>query len=324
MSAPDLRAEPKRARSSVTLPPWTYGFIVALVMWAATIAYSGLGSAGPTLSSALIFAAFSVVVGTGQMLVIASGPGNIDLSMPSVLTLAAYASMSVMAGRDAMTLPGLGVALAVGAAAGVLNYLAILLLRLPPIIATLAWSFVFQSFAFNLGGEATLKPPALLTDLTFLSVADVRVLPLVIMLLTAAAFILLKRAVPGRHLLAVGQSERAARFAGVNVGRVRLLAYTLCGMSAGLAGFLLAGFSGGAALNMGDTYLLESIAVVVLGGTSVAGGQANAIGVWGAALFFNLMATMLNTFQMQAGIRFLLTGALIILIVAIVPPPKAA
>jgi ribose transport system permease protein len=94
-------------------------------------------------------------------------------------------------------------------------------------------------------------------------------------------------------------------------------------VSAVLAGFLLAGFSGGAALNMGDAYLLESIAVVVLGGTSVAGGQANPIGMWGAALFFNLMAIMLNTFQMQAGIRFVLTGALIILIVAVVPPPKA-
>jgi len=323
MSAPDFRAGSAPADSSFSVPPWTYGFIVAVLMWAATIAYSGFGSAGPTLSSALVFAAFSVVVGTGQMLVIASGPGNIDLSMPSVLTLAAYASMSVMAQRDAMVLPGLAVALGVGAAAGILNYLAILLLRLPPIIATLAWSFVFQSFAFNLGDEATLKPPAILSDFTLLSAGGLRALPFVVMLLTAAAFVLLKRAVPGRHLLAVGQSERAARFAGVKVGRVRLLAYTLCGMSAGLAGFLLAGFSGGAALNMGDTYLLESIAVVVLGGTSVAGGQANAIGIWGAALFFNLMATMLNTFQMQAGIRFLLTGALIILIVAAVPPPKA-
>ncbi|HSI40052.1 MAG TPA: hypothetical protein VLA00_05835 [Xanthobacteraceae bacterium] len=85
----------------------------------------------------------------------------------------------------------------------------------------------------------------------------------------------------------------------------------------------LSGFSGGAALNMGDTYLLESIAVVVLGGTSVAGGQANAVGIWGEALFFNLMATMLNTFQMQVGIRLLLTGALIILIVAIVPWPRS-
>jgi ribose transport system permease protein len=86
----------------------------------------------------------------------------------------------------------------------------------------------------------------------------------------------------------------------------------------------LTGFTGGAALNMGDTYLMESIAVVVLGGTSVAGGQANAVGIWGAALFFNLMATMLNTFHLEAGVRLLLTGVLIILIVSIVPRERTS
>ena len=307
----------------LSVAPWAYGFIIALVMWIATTAYAGIGSAGATLTAALIFGAFSVLVGTGQMLVIASGPGNIDLSMPSVMTLSAYISMAVMSGQDGMLFGGLAVAIAVGAAAGTLNYLAITLLRLPPIIATLAWSFVFQSLAYNLGGSATLKPPAMLSAFTLWRVAGIPVMPIAVMLLTVATMLVLTRGIWGRRLLAIGQSEPAARLAGVSAGRVRLVAYAACGIAAALAGFLLSGYSGGAALNMGDVYLLESIAVVVLGGTSVAGGQANAIGIWGAALFFNLMATMLNTFQMQAGIRFILTGALIILIVAIVPRPRA-
>lgn len=308
----------------LSLAPWTYGFIVALVMWIATTAYAGLGSAEATLTAALTFGAFSVLVGTGQMLVITSGPGNIDLSVPSVLTLAAYLSMSVMKGHDSMLLAGLAAAIAVGTVAGILNFLAITLLRLPPIIATLASSFVFQSFAFNLGGETTLKPPALLSEFTLWRVGGIPVMPFIVMLLTAVTMLVLSRGLWGRRLLAVGQSEPAARLAGISAGRVRLIAYSLCGITGGLAGFLLSGFSGGAALNMGDVYLLESIAVVVLGGTSVAGGQANAVGIWGAALFFNLMATMLNTFQMQAGVRFVLTGALIILIVAITPRPRVA
>jgi ribose transport system permease protein len=306
----------------LTLAPWTYGFIVALGMWIATTAYAGFGSAEATLTGALIFGAFSVLVGTGQMLVIASGPGNIDLSVPSVLTLAAYVSMTVMKAQDGMILAGLLAAIAVGAVAGMLNFLAITLLRLPPIIATLAWSFVFQSFAFNLGGEATLKPPAMLSAFTQWRVWGIPLMPFAVMLLTVITMLVLSRGIWGRRLLAVGQSEPAARLAGISAGRVRLIAYSLCGVAGGLAGFLLSGFSGGAALNMGDVYLLESIAVVVLGGTSVAGGQANAVGIWGAALFFNLMATMLNTFQMQAGVRFVLTGALIILIVAIAPRPR--
>lgn len=304
--------------------PWTYGFIVALAMWITTTLYGGLGSAAATASAALAFGAFSVVVGTGQMLVIASGPGNIDLSVPAVLTLAAYASMATMHGQDGMILPGLAVALAIGAIAGTLHYAAILALRLPPIIATLAWSFVFQSVAFTYGGDATLKPPAALSAFASLRLGGWPVMPVAVMVLTVLAAIMLRRTLFGRRLLATGQSERAADLAGVPVRRVRLGAYMACGTAAALTGFLLSGFSGGAAINMGDAYLMESIAVVVLGGTSVAGGQANAVGIWGAALFFNLMATMLNTFHFQAGVRFLLTGTLIILIVAVVPRPRTA
>ena len=75
---------------------------------------------------------------------------------------------------------------------------------------------------------------------------------------------------------------------------------------------LLSGFSGGAALNMGEEYLLASIAVVVIGGTSVAGGYSNVPGLWGAALFLFLMVTMLNTFGASAGIRLIMTGLIII------------
>jgi len=305
------------------IPSWTYGFWAAALMLGVIGVQSGIGSIGPTLTVALAFGAISVLVGTGQMFVIASGPGNLDLSVPSVLTLAAYVAMTVMDRTGGVISIGIAAALAVGAAAGCLNYAAIQFLRLPPIIATLAWSFIFQSLAFNLGGQATLKPPQALSDFTNLRWGPVQVMPLTIMVVTGAAALVLVFTVWGRNLLATGQNERAAHFAGVRVGPVRLVAYVICGMTAAMAGVVLSGFTGGAALNMGNTYLMESIAIVALGGTSVAGGQANAIGIWGAALFFNLMGTMLNIFQADAGVRFVLMGMLIILIVSIVPRPAA-
>ncbi len=305
------------------LPPWSYGFIVAFALWIVTISATGPSRAGGTLVATVAFAAFSVLVGTGQMLVIASGPGNIDLSIPSVMTLAAYLAMSAMHESDGLVFLGLAVALGVGVVAGALNYAAIALLRLPPIIATLAWSFVFQSFAIDFGGEATLKPPPVLAASTTFRAAGIPILPGAVVVLTLIVMVVLRRTVFGRSLLAAGQSERAAYLAGVEVGWVRLWAYALCGGLGALAGYLLAGFTGGAALNMGDIYLMESIAVVVLGGTSVAGGDANAIGIWGAALFFNLLGIMLNTFRFQAGVRLFLTGVLIIAIVALVPHARA-
>jgi ribose transport system permease protein len=113
-------------------------------------------------------------------------------------------------------------------------------------------------------------------------------------------------------VLAIGQNIRAAWLAGVKVGRIRFLTYMLSGTLGGLNGALLAGYFRGANVDIGNEYLLASIAVVVIGGTSVAGGKANVPGVWGAALFLVLLLTMLNTFGVSAGVRLLLTGLIIV------------
>ena len=112
---------------------------------------------------------------------------------------------------------------------------------------------------------------------------------------------MLHRTVYGRSVLAIGQNIRAAWLAGIPVGRIRFLTYVLSGALGGLNGALLAGYFRGASVDIGNEYLLASIAVVVIGGTSVAGGKANVPGLWGAALFLVLLLTMLNTFRRQRG-----------------------
>jgi ribose/xylose/arabinose/galactoside ABC-type transport system permease subunit len=92
-------------------------------------------------------------------------------------------------------------------------------------------------------------------------------------------------------------------------------------MLGGLDGALLAGYFRGANVDLGNEYLLASIAVVVIGGTLVAGGKANVPGVWGAALFLVLLLTMLNTFGVSAGLRLVTTGLIIVLVTS--PPPAA-
>ena len=86
---------------------------------------------------------------------------------------------------------------------------------------------------------------------------------------------------------------------------------------AGICGILLSGFSGGAALNMGEEFLLASIAVIVIGGTSVAGGRASVPGIWGAALFMYLLVTKLYIFGASAGVRLIMTGAIIIAVIVL-------
>ena len=129
--------------------------------------------------------------------------------------------------------------------------------------------------------------------------------------------VVLHRTVFGRSVIAIGQNSRAARLAGVSVDFIRFATYVMCATLAGLCGYVLSGFSGGASLNMGAEYLLASIAVVVIGGTSVAGGFANVPGLWGAALFMFLLVTMLNTFGLGAGIRLVMTGLIIVAVITL-------
>ena len=101
------------------------------------------------ITAALSLAVFMVIVGVGQMFVIALGPGNVDLSIPACMTLAGTVAMKLMAEADGLILLGLAVSLLIGAAVGVLNYALIRALRIPPIIATLSTSFVFLSTAID-------------------------------------------------------------------------------------------------------------------------------------------------------------------------------
>lgn len=300
---------------SIAARPWIWSFLGALIVWLASIAFTGGYGAGGMITAALSLAVFMVIVGIGQMFVITLGPGNVDLSLPANIGLASAVAMKVMGGSDAMVPIGLAAALGSGAAIGAANYLLIRALRIPPIIATLSASFIVQSIDISYGRGLQIKPPPGFADFTNLQIAGIPVLAILTLIFTIVASLVLHRTVYGRSVAAIGQNPRAASLAGIKVGRVRFLTYTLCGLLGGLNGALLAGYFRGANVDIGNEYLLASIAVVVIGGTSVAGGKANVPGIWGAALFLVLLLTMLNTFGVSAGIRLVLTGLVIVAII---------
>ncbi len=295
--------------------PWIWSYVATAAVWIITVMFTGGASAGGLTQAALTFAAFSVIVGLGQMFVITLGPGNIDLSIPATMTLAGTVALKVMNAAPGTELIGLAVALGVGLGVGLANYALIRALRIPPIIATLSTSFIIQSTAIWTNRGLRIKPPDSLAAFSMGSTLGIPNLGLVALGLAVLAWILLERSAYGRQVLAIGQNQRAARMAGVPVDGVRLVTYVLCAMLAALCGFLLSCFSGGAALNMGAEYLLISIAVVVIGGTSVAGGNSNVPGVWGAALFMFLVVSMLNTYGFGAGFRLIMTGLIIIAVI---------
>ncbi len=297
--------------------PWIWSFIAMIAVWLATIAFTGGQGAGEILTAALSFATFTIIIGLGQMMVITTGPGNVDLSIPATITLAGVVATKVMDTDNARLLIGIVAALGASFVVGLFNYGLIRLLRIPPIIATLSSSFLILSTAISYGRGIRIKPPPMLADFATTRILGVPLLAIFVLLLSIGMALLLKRTLYGRTVLAIGQNPRAARLAGLNVDLTRFATYLLSALLAGVTGIVLSGFSGGAALNMGEGFLLASIAVVVIGGTSVAGGRANVPGIWGAALFIYLLDTMLNTFGASAGIRLIMTGVIIITVITI-------
>jgi ribose transport system permease protein len=288
-----------------------------LAVWLATIAFTRGQGAGEILTAALSFATFTIIIGLGQMMVITTGPGNVDLSIPATITLAGVVAMKIMDTENARLLIGIVAALGAAFLVGLFNYALIRVLRIPPIIATLSSSFLILSTAISYGRGLRIKPPPLLADFATTRIMGVPLLAILVLALSIVLAVVIRRTIYGRTVLAIGQSPRAARLAGLNVDLTRFATYVLSAMLAGVCGIVLSGFSGGAALNMGEEFLLASIAVVVIGGTSVAGGKANVPGIWGAALFIYLLVTMLNTFGASAGIRLIMTGLIIIAVITI-------
>jgi len=311
-------------RARLARQPWLWSFVAAALVWALAAVFTGGRGAGEIMTSALAFGTFTVIVGLGQMMVITTGPGNVDLSIPATMTLAGVIAMKVMDTESARILIGVAAALGASFIVGVVNYILIRLLRIPPIIATLSSSFLVLSTAISYGRGLRIKPPAPLADFATTRIAGVPLVTVAILLLSLLIALVLKRTVYGRTVAAIGQNERAARLAGLDVRRTRFVTYVLSALLAGLCGILQSGFSGGAALNMGDDFLLASIAVVVIGGTSVAGGRGNVPGIWGAALFMFLLVTMLNIFGASPGIRLVMTGLIIIAVITLAGGEKQA
>jgi ribose transport system permease protein len=296
--------------------PWFYATAGALLVWIIIVGYSG-GSGGAVMSAALNYSVYFAIVGLGQMIVMASGAGNIDLSVPANITLAAYLSTGQMQGADAGLIPGIAAGLGSGILIGAANAFLIIAFRIPPMVATLASGLVLESLTFVYSRISVAKPAPILADFTTGQIFGLPYVTLAALIGSVILIHVLRRSIFGRSLFACGQNTTAAWLSGVNILRTRVAAYVICGALTALAGVLFAGFVGGPSLNMGSEFLLSSIAVVVIGGTNVAGGQASVVGTWSASLFLFLLLSMLNVFQVDPGLRNVITGVLIIAVLAL-------
>ncbi|AXI76268.1 ABC transporter permease [Peterkaempfera bronchialis] len=291
--------------------PWIWGFLAALLVWLVILAVSGQGG-GQTVSLALSLAPYLIVVGIGQMLVVTAGPGNIDVSVGPVISLAGFVSVGATASTGSVVL-GILAGIAAGLAVAAVSSVAILGLSVPPIIATLASGLVASSCTLALAEGFTALPDPGLRRLLNLRPAGIPLPAVAVAALTVLTVLLLRGTTYGRSLTAVGQNARAAERAGVPVTRVVAATYLASGALAGLTGALLATYIAPTP-DLGTRYLLDSIAVVVIGGTLISGGRAVPVGVWGGALFFILLDGLVNLVGWSTAAQNLLKGCLVLFV----------
>lgn len=288
----------------------TYVMFALVVI--ATIVFYGDGLVAlEYINVLLIFTAFLAILGLGQGAVIISG--GLDLSVAWVITFPAIVVTTFSFGLDGPAYWVIPLALAIGVAIGFLNGMMIVMFGLSPIIVTLAMAGMLEGIAliFSDGAPIGGSPPALRW---FISGRLLGITPIGWFLLafTIVATLFLNRTVFGRRLYAVGNSVTVAKLSGVRTNYTVVGAYMLSGFCAALVGVLYSGFSGQAFFWMGDHFLLQSIAVVVLGGTLITGGRGHYIGILGGALLFTALGTLLAGTLLPEAVRNIIYGVVLL------------
>ncbi|MBZ9919321.1 ABC transporter permease [Mesorhizobium sp. BR1-1-12] len=296
---------------------WIWSAIGVLLLWLVLSIVTNRFSLS-SLSGIVLSASFLTVVGIGQMFVVTTGRGNIDLSVASVITLSAFVALLTIKGQDANLAVGVGAAILLGLAVGALNALLVVGLNIPAIIATLATGYVLAT-ATLLSNRAIsgFAVSPLLKTLATGRVAGVPIMAVIAILGVAATSFVLRYTVYGQLLSAVGQNRAAARLAAIRNNRVIASAFIISSVLASLNGLLLGAYIGGAFLEMGQPYLLQSIAAVVLGGTLIFGGSATALGTLFASILLILIVTTMQIIGLPPGAQDIVQGIVVIFVLAL-------
>lgn len=268
----------------------------------------------------------NLCLSTGMTLIILSG--GIDLSVGAILALAGAVAAGLL--KSGLALPLLGFKLeitvsgaliagvGVGALLGAFNGVAITRFRLPPFVATLGMLSIARGLTmlWTKGFPITGLSPSFgyLGTGIWLGVP----MPVWIMAALVAVFVVVTRRTRfGRHLYAVGGSERAALLTGLRVDRIKLAVYTIGGALSGIAGLIVTARLDSAQPNAGLGYELDSIAAVVIGGTSLSGGRGSVLGTVLGCLIIGVLNNGLFLLNVSPFWQQVVKGLVILLAVAI-------
>ncbi|NVD41841.1 ABC transporter permease [Ensifer sp. HO-A22] len=244
--------------------------------------------------------------------------GSIDLSVAHLISASAVVSSAIMNGDPAMMAPAVVVVLLMGALVGTLNGLMITRLEVNPLIATLGMALIIQGCLASFHGKFGGSVPDAFQFFAYGTVLGLPFSLMVLAVVVVAAWVVLRFTRFGSNVYSVGGNRDTARAAGIKTNRVVIASHILCSLCASLSGLYLASRlkSGSPWLGTEGAYDLESIAVVVIGGTILSGGKG---GIWGTVagvVIFSLIDSIFNLAGVDAFAKQVMRGIIIVAAVA--------
>lgn len=256
------------------------------------------------------------ILSVGQTIVMIGG--GIDLSVAAVMQLVTVGVAEIAKGRDEGVIAAVVIMLVLSMIVGWVNGLLVTQRRVAPFVATLFVGVVVTG-ARQVYTQATPSGslPPLIRLIGRDSTGPLPNAAIIFLLLALIAAIVLRKTTFGRRLYAVGGNAEAARLAGIAVNTVRLITYVVCSLLAGVAGLVLAGYVGYADQWIGRGYDLDSIAAVVIGGTSLAGGRGGIGGTLAGVLLVTVLLNLVLLLNLNVQWQLVVKGIVIILAVAL-------
>jgi len=263
----------------------------------------------------LRLATFFMVVGLGQGFVILTG--GIDLSIPWGMTTAGIILTTLSMGNNETLIWVVPVTLLSGVLLGLVNGIGVAYLYIAPLIMTLATNVIIRGIILvavfgTPRGMTTTLITYMMSGNLFMGISPIF---LIVIILTLISVVVLTHTTYGRRIYAIGNSNQAAYLSGINVKIHLLSVYVISGFMSALGGIMLTGYSTLAFVNMGDPYLLPSIATVIVGGASIVGGRGKPIGTIMGAILLTILSTILTALLLPAAIRNIIYGLVILVAV---------
>ncbi len=302
------------------LSPSQRGALLAFVASIIILIAGGIYRPGllqPTsIANLLLLASFIGLAAAGQTFVILIG--GIDLSIPGIMTAMGILLTTRSLGQDARAWWVVPLVLVVGLGVGAVNGLGIVLFDIPPVVMTLGMNGIMGGAVLGLTNGFTcaecnsVAPPSVQTLITGQLIPGVPNGLLLWLAIAILVGLVLGFATFGRRVYALGNNATASYLAGVNVRRVTVAVYALSGLFAAIAGIAFTAFSTTATLAMGDPYLFQSIAAVVIGGASILGGRGIYWGTVAGAIFLIVLQAFVFEFNVPEATRSIASGVVIL------------